>query len=830
MRQKTKQQLLDILSSMQELHGQCTTLSETALLSVMQDCQDAAFAIGEMLGEEEETLISLLEQYCEEAYWTAQGMDKEEHLVTMEKLLEELKVGIEAIEGVYQIVFFPYKVEMWDSMESVWRACREDTRFRCLVVPIPYFRMDTERKEWVPCYDGDRFPAEVPIVHYQEYSLSNECPEVAFVHNPYDEANLVTTVHPAYYSKELKKYVDKLFYIPYYVTTGYISAEHLYLPVYRYMDYMVVQSEYFKSGCEGTFYYDKVLPFGSPKLDRVVRMCENKPELPWEWRERLADNKLLMLNTSINCLLRQGEFYLRKLHNLFDWLKGQEGIKLVWRPHPLLVSTMQSMRPQLLKLYEKLVEEFEQAKIGVFDTTPDVTSTVALVDGYIGEEPTSIVNLFGAAGKPLFILNSWIAKADNQEEKKRFRIADMCCSQGKWWVVSSIYHGLFIAEDDWTRMEFVGRVEGEPKWYPAYTGICTQGEELFLAPAMAKTPVAFSVDGTYCKVGDACEKGFQNMRQNLVYEESIFYLPGNTGAIQEYRWKEQRWIEHRECVAALKAGLAQRKYEGYAETQAYAQDGAMLWIVALYTNRVLCFHMDTGMHQIYEVGNAEWGYSGIVVCGNSIWLAEARSGKVLHWDRKQGSLQMMDMPNGFKIRGEVAHSGLLEWFDWIVTTPALANAMVRIHKKSGEVQLWKEELFEGCEQIENGYIPEITWTTCFFKKEDGNRLWLQRTYDEALLEMDLLTGEYKVHYPTLSQEAYEELVKGQDGFERPDKDFFAFARRESRLFSIKDFVEELLRGELEEVAVRQKAELASFAANLDGTCGEKVHAFVRSIL
>ena len=74
------------------------------------------------------------------------------------------------------------------------------------------------------------------------------------------------------------------------------------------------------------------------------------------------------------------------------------------------------------------------------------------------------------------------------------------------------------------------------------------------------------------------------------------------------------------------------------------------------------------------------------------------------------------------------------------------------------------------------------------------------------------------------------MVKDQDGFEIPDKDFFSFARRESRLFSVKDFVEELLRGELEEVAVRQKAELASFAANLDGTCGEKVHAFVRSIL
>ena len=51
---------------------------------------------------------------------------------------------------------------------------------------------------------------------------------------------------------------------------------------------------------------------------------------------------------------------------------------------------------------------FIHENIGIFDDTPDVSRTVAVVDGYIGEESTSIVNLFGAAGKPLFILNNYI--------------------------------------------------------------------------------------------------------------------------------------------------------------------------------------------------------------------------------------------------------------------------------------------------------------------------------------------------------------------------------------------------------------------------------------
>ena len=63
------------------------------------------------------------------------------------------------------------------------------------------------RKETMCFYDGDQFPGYVPIVSYLEYSLSEELPEVAYIHNPYDRSNLVTSVHPAFYSDELKKYV-----------------------------------------------------------------------------------------------------------------------------------------------------------------------------------------------------------------------------------------------------------------------------------------------------------------------------------------------------------------------------------------------------------------------------------------------------------------------------------------------------------------------------------------------------------------------------------------------------------------------------------------------
>ncbi|MFR2694512.1 MAG: hypothetical protein ACLTBV_31845 [Enterocloster bolteae] len=66
----------------------------------------------------------------------------------------------------------PYKAEMWDSMESIWLACREDPACECRVMPLPYYEYDKARGGWRQCYDGERFPKEVPVTDYRQYSLN----------------------------------------------------------------------------------------------------------------------------------------------------------------------------------------------------------------------------------------------------------------------------------------------------------------------------------------------------------------------------------------------------------------------------------------------------------------------------------------------------------------------------------------------------------------------------------------------------------------------------------------------------------------------------------
>ncbi len=98
-------------------------------------------------------------------------------------------------------------------------------------------------------------------------------PDIVYIHNPYDNRNRITSVHPDYYSEKLKQNVGRLIYVPYYVTSGFFPTEHLGLSAYDHVDNIVVQSEHVRSKFIATPYYEKVVVFGSPKLDHIINAC-----------------------------------------------------------------------------------------------------------------------------------------------------------------------------------------------------------------------------------------------------------------------------------------------------------------------------------------------------------------------------------------------------------------------------------------------------------------------------------------------------------------------------------------------------------------------------
>lgn len=327
---------------------------ENMRMQILTNCQEAVIALGEKLENSTNTIdqksitefhiIGKLEEFCEKVFLCSQECNQH-RIVEMTALISEVILALDCVPRTFRVAFLPYKASMWDSLESIWKCFAEDERCETSVVPIPYFEANRQLNQWDTCYEGNEYPEYVPVVYFQNYLLGEKKPDIVFVHNPFDEHNHVTTVHPAYYSEELKKHCEKLVYVPYFVNPGFVSDDYNLLPLLFRSDYLVLQSEQMKETCKDYPYYNRVLPYGSPKFDKVIQMVKDGIEPPEQWNMDFTGKTKLLLNTTLTDFLESGEALMNKLHRFFEVVAKRDDLAIVWRPHPLLEGSVKAMRP-----------------------------------------------------------------------------------------------------------------------------------------------------------------------------------------------------------------------------------------------------------------------------------------------------------------------------------------------------------------------------------------------------------------------------------------------------------------------------------------------------
>lgn len=411
-------------------------------LILLADCQESAVALGghiEKLYGMETKSVGALEQYCEGLYQLSVALDEQ---VQIMEAYENLRKATDDVRETYEqefpdkkeVVFLPYKAAMWDSLESVWMAARDDEECEAYVIPIPYYDLDENRNFKEMHYEGDMYPEYVPITHYEDYDLEERHPDMVFIHNPYDEFNTVTSIAPEYYSSKIKDFTEKLVYIPYFIL-GEIDPENqeaidkmshfCFLPGILYADQVIVQSENMRTIYINEFLKKakergvqttrkelekKILGLGSPKFDKVQNTDKDTLKIPEEWnrfiqKEDGTRKKIIFYNTSVVPFLEADEQMIKKIKDVLRiFEENKEEVTLLWRPHPLMKQTVSAMRPELWKEYDKIVQEYCQAGWGIYDDTPEMDIAIAISDAYYGDR-SSVVPIYKETGKPIMIQN-----------------------------------------------------------------------------------------------------------------------------------------------------------------------------------------------------------------------------------------------------------------------------------------------------------------------------------------------------------------------------------------------------------------------------------------
>ncbi len=445
-----KKDILTMAATMIEANDSIVTAicrNPQGLAEMLVQCQDAAIQIGtylESFGEKYAHLINILETYCENVYQISAGLSDVNMCIKLSKKIKRQLIEFqnciqcEMPDDKREVVFLPYKASMWDSLESVWKAADADENTDVYVIPIPYYDKNPDGSLREEHYEGDLYPKYVPVTSYWEYDFEMRRPDIIFIHNAYDNANHVTSVHPFFYSENLKKFTDRLVYIPYFVL-GEIEpndkaaveemAHFCTIPGIFYADKVIVQSEGMRQiyinvlteeMCQEKsskkekeirqYWKNKIDGSGSPKFDKVFDARKEELEIPEEWKKIIKKpdgtwKKIILYNTTISSLLKYNERMLRKVESVLRiFFENREEIALLWRPHPLIESTLISMRPQLCEKYKEIKDEYVKGGWGIYDDTSDLNRAIILCDGYYGDQ-SSVVQMYRQMGKPIMLQN-----------------------------------------------------------------------------------------------------------------------------------------------------------------------------------------------------------------------------------------------------------------------------------------------------------------------------------------------------------------------------------------------------------------------------------------
>lgn len=352
-----------------------------------------------------------------------EGRAIEEELILRKS--NALKEYIEDISvDSFKIAFMPYKLSMWTAMESIWRAAVADKHCKVDVIPIPYFNI-ADGDNITMTYEGENYPSQTEIKDYRDYNLALEQPDVIVIHNPYDDCNNLTSVHPDYYSRELKKYTRCLVYSPYLTFGGYAGdkSKHFYVvPGTVNADKIIVQSkkvaQIFKSY---GFSDDKLMITGSPKTDEINNFTKDKVDMPKEWANKLKGKKVFLLNTHLSYFPKSfeaakttGSNYAVMHHNeILNTFKNREDIALIWRPHPLLKNMIYDRYTQCAEYLEYFEKELLESNNCVIDTYGEYKYSFTYSDAMISTW-SSLINEYMATTKPVLVFQ-WPVKKEVEE-------------------------------------------------------------------------------------------------------------------------------------------------------------------------------------------------------------------------------------------------------------------------------------------------------------------------------------------------------------------------------------------------------------------------------
>jgi hypothetical protein len=762
MRKIVQKQIMDMIPAIWDGVQYIQTAEPRNALHVLQDCLLAMKTLRESLRFGlSETRFAYYQRFYDQAFLS---LGKIEKGLDLAHQIPEIYTGLDTIltditkekEVKLEILFLPYKASMWDSLESIWLAAKDDSKCDAYIMPIPYCDRNPDGSPAAWHCEADLFPEYVPVIDFHQYDIAKRKPDVIYIHNPYDEYNRVTSVDPKYYSSELKKHTDMLVYVPYFVSGGKIEPHFCQVAAVINADKVIVESEEVKKQYElaypgGSPPEHKFLAFGSPKIDKVLNSSRTDFVLQKKWQELMQGKKVILYNTSLAAMLENPNAANKKLRQVFSVFKTRKDVVLWWRPHPLIKATMQSMHPEIFHEYANIEREYKSAGWGIYDDSVDLHRAISWSDAYYGDW-SSLVWMYGVTGKPIMIqdmklVNKPLIKKNGSPFFTGFAFDEDCI-----WFPVNFFTGICKFNLKNKKVECIKIIPGGKISNVNQFLTLTKIKNKLLMFSVYKNEIieydieydcfkkikldTINTKNRFCEVPK-----FENI---ITYKTYVFIL-GGYPAIIRYDTETGEYRYYTDAFDKIKKYIVSSKDTLFGYRGNICIRGNILLLPFHQKNIVLEFNMDTGRTKVNFVGNNRNRYFGMEFDGIDYWLTLKKSSLIIKWNYETGNVEEYNTDRflGCVIsqKNQDVFTSIIHAGKYMLIFPTWnANAILL--------------------EITNGNMSQmetISYQCCFFARQyDGNLIYALVLKSHKIFLLQINTVEFSIEETEIAL-AYDEI-------------------------------------------------------------------------
>ncbi len=188
------------------------------MIRIFSGCQELVITLGTLIEDkygENCEFVRRLEEYCELLYRETQEQSDtigEE----LDAAQDSLKKGLEDLldNSMKEIVFLPCRSAWWDTMKPLYEILSEQNDVNIRVMPLPYYDRDPYGNIGDKHNESEYYKSLAGYTDIAEDDIEKKHPDIVVMQVPFDGYSCSITVPERYYSEELLKVCDELWYIP----------------------------------------------------------------------------------------------------------------------------------------------------------------------------------------------------------------------------------------------------------------------------------------------------------------------------------------------------------------------------------------------------------------------------------------------------------------------------------------------------------------------------------------------------------------------------------------------------------------------------------------